>query len=421
MSDAMVIQTILAVSQKTKNNENFVIVAEIFNDAYRHIVETTFSDNVVTVNTGEILAKLLVQTSRSVGLSVVYNEILSFDGCEMYFYSDEWGEITFGEMAYRFPDGVPMGIRQSDGSLMLNPSIDYKLLADDEILIVADDDSSIEYLPTPIAKPIKQTVINNRLEQTEEKELLLGWNHKSATIIKEFSDYVMTGSQIDVLIHNPDTKILQEIANLDKLVNNIKVNVINKNCLNRDDLLNVKPFEYNNIIILAGDGDNINPQQVDSENIVTLLLLRNIFKEFNQEDNGTKIITEVLDSQNHELVATAGVKDIIISNRLVSMIISQISENQKIKDVYDDIFEEDGSEIYLKPISLYYDTFPVDVAFADLIDIAQQRKEICIGIKQKDFESDSTKNQGVTLIPEKNKRFILEKNDSLIVLSEDEL
>ena len=36
------------------------------------------------VDAEEILAKVMVQTSRTSGLSIVYAELLSFDGCEMY-------------------------------------------------------------------------------------------------------------------------------------------------------------------------------------------------------------------------------------------------------------------------------------------------------------------------------------------------
>ena len=143
LSDAAVIQTILAVSKNKNINQDFTVVAEIFNDAYRQIIKTSFPNYVVTVNTSDILAKLLVQTSRSVGLSTVYSEILSFDGCEMYFYQDNWRNMTFGELAYYFPDGVPMGVRKENGQLLLNPELTYAMQEDDEILIVADDDSTI--------------------------------------------------------------------------------------------------------------------------------------------------------------------------------------------------------------------------------------------------------------------------------------
>ena len=101
--------------------------------------------------------------------------------------------------------------------------------------------------------------------------------------------------------------------------------------------MDIEPFNYNNIIILASTGDGLDARQVDSENIVSLLLLRSIFNEYDKLDSNTKLITEILDSQNYPLVARAGVKDVIISNRLVSMIVAQISESKKIKNVYDDI------------------------------------------------------------------------------------
>lgn len=103
------------------------------------------------------------------------------------------------------------------------------------------------------------------------------------------------------------------------------------------------------------------------------------------------------------------------------MIIAQVSESKDIKQVYDDIFSEDGSEIYLKPASLYFDSFPVEVSFADLMGLAQCRDEICIGTKLLANEADSECNNGVELIPEKNKRITLGPEDSLVVLAEDEL
>jgi len=54
---------------------------------------------------------------------------------------------------------------------------------------------------------------------------------------------------------------------------------LSKDCLSIDDLMSVSPFEYDNIIILAGTeyGRNqIDVGRIDSENLVALLLLRRI-------------------------------------------------------------------------------------------------------------------------------------------------
>jgi len=423
-SDAKAIQTVLATMGNDIDNHEFSVIVEIFNPTHRDIVRSSFPEHVVTVDTRDILAKLLVQTSRSVGLSVVYNEILSFDGCELYFYDAEWGDCTFGEIAYRFPDGVPIGIRDADGEITMKPSADRRMAPNDEILIVANDDSTIAFVDEPVAAPAELLLPNHRLQQRRERELMIGWSFKSAAIIREFADYIIDGSEINVLLKHPSEQQIAEIQVLDSELASITVSLLVKDCLSIEDLLSVKPFEYDNIIILAGSGaenEEIDAGRIDSENIVALLLLRRIFSQYPSESHDTKLITEILDSQNDALVAKAGVQDVIISNRLVSMIMAQISEGRDIEKVYDDIFQEDGAEIYLKPAHLYFDSLPADVAFADMMALAQKRSEVCIGVKVKSLENSKEENNGITLIPEKNTRYELRPEDSLVVLAEDEL
>jgi len=423
-SDAKAIQTVLATMGNEIETDEFSVVVEIFNPTHREIVQSSFPDHVITVNTSDILAKLLVQTSRSVGLSVVYNEILSFDGCELYFFDAEWGDCNFGEIAYRFSDGVPMGIRNADGKIFMNPSCIQRMAPNDEVLILADDDSTIEFLDKPVVTPAEHMLSGTRHEQRIERELMIGWTFKSAAIIREFADYISHGSEIQVLLKRPTEEQIAEINALNQELGSVEVGLLQKDCLSIEDLLSVKPFEYDNIIILAGNksgDDHFDAARVDSENIVTLLLLRRVFSQYPAESANTKLITEILDSQNDALVAKAGVQDVIISNRLVSMIMAQISESRDIQKVYDDIFQEDGSEIYLKPANLFFDTLPKEVTFADMMAIAQKRDEVCIGVKIKALENDKESNNGITLIPEKNTSYTIKADDSLVVLAEDEL
>ena len=420
-SDALVIQTILACTTKSIEKDDYAIVAEVFNEPYRNIIQHTFPSYVVTLDTSNILAKLLVQTSRSTGLSVVYNEILSFDGCEMYFYHSDWNNKNFGELPYCFDDGVPIGIRSSDGEIHINPSASTKMKDDDEIVIIADDDSTIEFSGHGLITPKTYPNISHKLTKKIERELILGWNYKSEIIIREFSEYVTPGSQINVLLKTPKKQDLEEIDALNREFEEISIKLIDINPLNYDQLHSISPGKYDNIIILACIEDDKTTQQVDSENIVTLLLLRSIFRDNPQETQRTNLITEVLDSQNHALISQAGVKDMIISNRLVSMITAQISESRGVKDVYDHIFQEDGCEIYLKPTHLYFDSFPVTLRFVDLIARAQERDEVCFGVKIQSLEEDPDSNYGIKLVPPKDKQYTLESTDYLVVVAEDEL
>jgi ion channel POLLUX/CASTOR len=420
LSDAQVIKTTLAITTTYTDQERLNIVAEAFLEHNRYVIKNISTHAISTVDTRDILSKILVQTSRSVGLSVVYGEILSFDGCEMYFCHADWQSKEFGELAYHFKDGVPMGIRHSDGSLALNPDSKTILNNTDDIIILADDDSTIHFQSEPIASPTDYEASIKKKDKIQEKELLLGWTSKTKSIIKEYADYVLDGSTIDIMLMKPDAHIEEKIKKLNAEMPTLNIRSIQGNPLKTQDLMAIKPFQYDNIIILSRDGNDTDVQRSDTETIILLLLLRTIFKQHPAVSKSTKLITEVLDSENQELIASAGVNDFIISNRLVSKIFAQISENHDINRVYDDLFQEDGSEIYIKPATSYFKDLPIKISFADMIHSTQKRGEVCMGVKIKEYEHDAQKNHGITLIPDKNKKYYITAEDSLIVLAEDE-
>ena len=422
VSDTNVIKTVLALVASKNEDVELNVVAEVFFDRHRKIVDEISPDEIVTVDTNEILAKILVQTSRSVGLSVVYGEILSFDGCEMYFHESNFKGVAWGELCFHFPDGIPMGIRHADGSLDINPAVDKVLASDDSILILAEDDSTIAFQPQPVATARDLKLVGGKKKVEVETNLIIGWTDKVEIIIREYADYVMAGSQIHIMLRVEDDSVPAQIEALDKELDEIDIRLINENPLTTEGLLAAKPFDHDNIIILSQGGMDDSEGQTDSETIMILLLLRQIFSQPEHVDrkSNVKLITEILESENQALVARTGVNDFIISNRFISMILAQLSEDSDIKKVYDDLFSEDGSEIYLKPVELYFESLPAEVTYADAIRIAQKRGEVCLGIKIRDLEEDMDKNFGVKLIPDKNETFSLKAGDALVVLSEDE-
>lgn len=420
LSDAQTIKAVLALSSACNvEQKQLNIVAEIFNQHHYEILQSNCPHRIEVVNANEILAKIMVQTSRSVGLSVVYSEILSFDGCEMYFYGADWNGVSFGKAQFHFPDGVPLGIRKAGGEILINPPVDQILKPDDEVLILAQDDSTIDFQSSPVAVPNDLPLKSDRLEQVVENELIIGWNRKGATIVREYAEYVQDGSAIDIIVKNPPKSVVGEIQQLNDQLEGLTVQLINKDPLQAQALIEVQPGKRDNIIILSG-GEHKDPEKADAQTILILLLLRRIFQDHPNETVRVRLITEVMDSANRGLIAQVGVKDFIISNQFISMLLAQMSEELDIKMVYDQLFEEDGSEIYLKPASLYFESIPEKITFADCMAIAQKRNEICIGIKIKDKEQDEFLNFGVRLVPEKNTSYSLQPQDCLIVVAEDE-
>ncbi len=427
VSDAKVIKTVLAIIQHVGEDHEINIVAEMFDAKNRDVVEDIDPERISVIDAQEILAKVMVQTSRTSGLSVVYAELLSFEGCEMYFHGAEWNGITWKHVQFHFPDGVPIGIRKADGTLQMRPDLDYALEDDDEVLIVADDDSTIDFRPDKVMEPDDTIPLRpGRIEPKAERQLMLGWSPKAPIIISEYSDYVLEGSEVQVMLRDPSEAVLAEIGELDAELDGVTVTHVGLDPMNVDELASVHPFSFNTVIILPQKPEEeLSPERVDSETIIVLLHLRKLQRQVEEQYGrkvGTKLITEVLDSSNQELIARAGVNDFIISNRMVSMMFAQISEEPDIQDVYDDLFQEDGSEIYVKPAWLYFNELPITCKFGDLMALAQKRDtEVCIGYKLKDQEGDPAANFGVTLIPFKDTEVTLTAADGLVVVAEDDM
>jgi len=422
-SDAHVVKTVLAVATAAGSTSTMTVVAEVFDPKNRELVHGILPGRVVVVDVEEILAKIMVQTSRTSGLAVVYSELLSFDGCEIYFHEAKCEGVTFGDLQFRFADGVPIGLQRGDGALLVRPPPDTVLRSDDEVILVATDDSAIKVSPMPVASPAVHLPPARRIERRTERMLILGFSPKAPTLIREYADYVLEGSAVDVLVRSPSDSLCDDIAALATELEGLSLTVLDRNPLDYDVLAAQKPFDYDTVMLLRQDPSaERSAERIDAESLMVLLHLRRLARGLPTGTRiKTKTITEVLDNENRDLIHRAGVDDFIISDRLVSMVFAQLSEQPRMKRVYDDLFSEAGSEIYVKPAWLYFETLPIDVTYADLMKVAQLRNgEVCLGYKLHALERDEKKNFGVSLVPSKDTKVRLTPEDALVVVAEDD-
>ena len=113
-----------------------------------------------------------------------------------------------------YPDGVPIGLRKTDGTLVVRPAPETVLADDDEILIVADDDSTIDFRPTALVTPREQEIPDVQVEHFQERLMILGWSPKAPIIVSEYADYVLEGSVVDIVIDGPSEQRVAEIESL---------------------------------------------------------------------------------------------------------------------------------------------------------------------------------------------------------------
>ena len=148
---------------------------------------------------------------------------------------------------------------------------------------------------------------------------------------------------------------------------------------------------------------------------MTLLHLRDIA---DRTGAGFSIVSELLDDRNRELAEVARVDDMIVSDRLISLMLAQISENKHLKEVFSDLFAAEGSEVYLKPLGDYVAPGG-EVSFATISEAALRRGEVAIGYRKAADAGDSSKAFGVRVNPPKSTTLIPAPGDRAIVLAED--
>ena len=425
LSDARVVKSILAIVAANEGLQLPPIIGELHSKKYR-IIAQNIAPNVVTIiNEANILARILVQTSRHIGLASVYLDLVGFAGNEFYFYRPEsgWCNLTFGELPFHFPQSMPLGLRFGDGSLRLNPQKDYKLAANDEIIVLAQDYSAIKFESQPVVQPQKISLGNRkRQERTTEKHLLIGWNKKTAIALREYPNYLLPGSQITLLVRSLSNKKKQKFQQIAEANPQIKIHLLETDLDLAAEIKALNPWEFNSISILASRGKNA--EEIDANTLTTLLEIRQIFQDYTAqtgEEVHTDLIAEIIKSEDTDLIVKAGVKDCLLSNQLVSKILAQVSQETDVMLIFDELFSAEGSELNIKPISLYFSPEHLSkLTFADCVLAAQDRDELCIGIKTATTTDSKESKFGIKLLPSLEQSFQFTLNDFLIVLAENE-
>ncbi len=104
---------------------------------------------------------------------------------------------------------------------------------------------------------------------------------------------------------------------------------------------------YDHVVMLSSD--KLDSQAADARTLITLLHLRDMARK---RGHRYSIVSEMLDVRNRELAEVARADDFIVSDELVSLMLSQVAENRDL-NAFADLFDPDGSELYLKPAADY--------------------------------------------------------------------
>jgi ion channel POLLUX/CASTOR len=420
--DFYVIKTILALTNETEDPKGRPPIVAVIRDPSNYEVAHMISgQRVKLVLAGDMTARIMAQTCRQSGLSVAYTELLDFGGDEIYFTAESnlHGK-TFAETLFAYEDSAVIGIRFKNGNLQLNPPMDTKIEPGDSLIVISEDDDTIK-LSNLTDYQINSGVIREMAPRpaSSEHTLMLGWNDRAPSIIKELDNYVGPNSDLDV-VHLRDTgaDFQSNGQNGNLALRNLSVKFAVGDTTDRQTLESLAVHEYDHIIVLStsanGDGA-LQTQEADARTLITLLHLRDMSDKTGHD---LAIVSEMLDIKNRDLAQVTRADDFVVSDNLISLMLSQISENPELSMVFQDLFDPEGSEIYLKPAEDYVDSGAA-LNFYTVVEAARRRNQVAIGYRLQNEAYDAAKSFGVYINPPKSKQITFGKGDRIIVLAED--
>jgi hypothetical protein len=416
--DIETIKTLLAVTNSPdRRAEPYHIVAEIRDPKNLQVAQLVGREEAELVVVPDLLARITVQTCRQSGLSVVYQELLDYGGDEIYFKNDKANTgRTFGDILGAYPTSSIIGLRQESGTILLNPPMETPVGAADQVIAISADDDTVVVSKTPI--PIEaDAIVGNWTPKPPQPEhtLILGWNKAAPLLLRELNAYVAAGSHAWVLAEFEDG--VEACQKLLAPTTNLTVSLHQGDTTDRATLDSLQIPRFDHVILVSPEIDDghEDEQRADARTLVTLLHLRDI-----REQSGRRfsIVSEMLDVRNRALAEVTRADDFIVGDQLASLLLTQISENKELNAVFTDLFDPEGSEIYLKPAGDYVQ-LGREVSYATIVESARRRNQVAIGYRLQRHSTDKEKAYGVATNPAKATRVTLSDKDSVIVLSED--
>ena len=410
--DVGVLKTILALTGRPgRRSEPYRIVAEVRQPANAGVAKIIGSDDVNLILSDDLLARIIAQTCRQSGLSVVYQELLDFAGQE--FHVEALPALvgrTFGDAVQLITGGVAIGIVRDDHA-HLNPARDRVIDAQDKIVVLAEDHGSTRVATGPA--PVDEAAIATPAPHDEipERILVLGWNGRGATIVSQLDAYVAPGSELVAV--SAVGRVVADIEGLRGLrhltATARAADTTHRNLL---DELDVASFDH---VVVLCESDDRPAESADAWTLVTLLHLRDIGTRGGRDFS---IVSEMLDVRDRELAEVARADDFIVSARVLSLLLAQVAETPELAEVFRDLFDSGGSEVYLREAAEYV-ALGREVSFATVQEAAQRRGEVAMGYRISAQADDKAAAYGVVLNPGRDAKLLFVLQDRVIVLAEE--
>lgn len=379
------IKTLMQVADITGaeySNDNQRIVVEITDEWTKELVDRIIKckqvegkSNIIPVEINTILGQILSQFSLMPELNYAYRELFSNKGDT--FYAKESSIVPDA-------DFIPTYLKNHLNAIPLTHMISSN--GKSYAFYTSDSEESINL---SVGCPnYGYTVQLNRNYWIEKKTvIILGHNSRCKYIMEGFCNFRSEwngkdGSEILQITVIDDKESLERLNHYKEypfVTNTIAASIYDRDiiCSAIEEVVSTNT-EDTSILILSDD-KALN-KDIDANALANLVYVQDIINNHIQQDanfdkESIDVIVEIIDPKHHDIVNSYSVNNVVISNRYISKMITQIGEKEALFEFYKDMLTYDtdisngyqSKEIYAKKISRFFDSVPKPCNAAELI------------------------------------------------------
>lgn len=392
--DAENVRTTLAVLNGLQDYKG-VIVTQVDDQSLADALRDATLGRVLVVSRRQVMAKVTAQACRSRGLAQVFEDLLDFDGSEIYVrHEPALVGQNFGTAMLSYPESIPIGLLRESGKIDICPDWAVEIGPRDEIIGIAEDDSTFRLGTVHVESG--EGLIAERSTATPRSILVIGWSDIASELVARLDENLPFGSSVTVCASN-FTQFDVEASTIRLSTRSADVNRLS----GLRELVYEQPFD--SVVLLCSRDCSV--VEDDSLNLMRLLELRQLLAEPQCPSHRANVVTEL---RAIEDVSIAGSLrgDFVVSDRIPSLLLAQLAEEPKLLPILDSLFAPTGVEAVTMPACRL--TESREVTFGDLVKLGMPYG-VVLGI--------ATTTEGVKLNPPRNSGLLIDDDLQALLLT----
>ncbi|HSR62678.1 MAG TPA: hypothetical protein VLN56_04660 [Gammaproteobacteria bacterium] len=345
--DESIIKTLMTAGTTPTGPLPF-IVAELVDPDHIRAGRKAYPGPAEIIAKAVLSGRILVQTARYPGLSLVIEDLFDQEGVQIYLHqAKQFTGLPLKQLLECFDTAIPIGIVRAEHGLFVPLLGNKECLEENDLVAVIgygfEDSKPLKKINTAPDVTIRKLLPTTPAPKSQTL-LIVGWNSTLPSLLAEFDHYPDEFDSVDIASEKQLTERERLLQRKGVQLKNIRMRQLECDFTARSELEQLKPQDYDTIMIVANDWLD-SADEADAHSLLGYLMLAEILEEKDRKPN---IIIEAMVESSVSLFTSPGV-ELLITPRLQSHMLAQVTMRRDLNTVFEHLFGAGGAELALHP------------------------------------------------------------------------